>query len=166
MSITFQDYAGECDIPTIMALVAPELSEPYSIFTYRYFLHNWPELTILALLDNKPVGCIVCKVDKDKEPPIEGEPIPEHGYIGMLTVDKTLRRSGIGSKLVNTAIERMQKMGCASVMLETEITNVSGIRLYEKIGFIREELLICYYLNWNDAYRLRLHFKEEERAIC
>lgn len=31
-----------------MSLVDAELSEPYSIFTYRYFLRNWPHLCFLA----------------------------------------------------------------------------------------------------------------------
>ena len=31
-----------------MSLVDAELSEPYSIFTYRYFLRNWPQLCFLA----------------------------------------------------------------------------------------------------------------------
>lgn len=42
-------YAGEDpDLPTIMHLIDNELSEPYSIFTYRYFLQNWPNLSFLA----------------------------------------------------------------------------------------------------------------------
>lgn len=31
-----------------MALVDRDLSEPYSIFTYRYFLSGWPDLCVLV----------------------------------------------------------------------------------------------------------------------
>lgn len=31
-----------------MSLVDRDLSEPYSIFTYRYFLHNWPDLCFVV----------------------------------------------------------------------------------------------------------------------
>ncbi|OEL16974.1 hypothetical protein BAE44_0022006, partial [Dichanthelium oligosanthes] len=31
-----------------MSLVDAELSEPYSIFTYRYFVYLWPQLTFLV----------------------------------------------------------------------------------------------------------------------
>ena len=41
-------YSGEADLPLAMSLVDAELSEPYSIFTYRYFLRNWPHLCFLA----------------------------------------------------------------------------------------------------------------------
>ena len=31
-----------------MRLMTKDLSEPYSIYTYRFFVHNWPELCILV----------------------------------------------------------------------------------------------------------------------
>lgn len=79
------------------------------------------------------------------------------GYIGMLAVEQTHRRCGIGTALVQRAIHRMRQMGCQSIRLETEVTNKAAMQLYEdRLGFVREELLKKYYLNWGDAYRLRL----------
>ena len=42
-------YVDERDLPIVMHLIDNELSEPYSIFTYRYFLHQWPHLCFLAM---------------------------------------------------------------------------------------------------------------------
>ena len=79
------------------------------------------------------------------------------GYIGMLAVQSKYRRKGIGKALVRQVLKRMKDMNCTSVTLETEVSNVSAQRLYQNsFGFIREELLVRYYLNWGDAYRLRL----------
>lgn len=39
--ITYRNYKDEDDIDVITALVAPSLSEPYSVYCYRYFLHGW-----------------------------------------------------------------------------------------------------------------------------
>ena len=39
--IVYRQYVGESDLPHIMALVQNELSEPYVIYTFRYFLHEW-----------------------------------------------------------------------------------------------------------------------------
>lgn len=39
--ILYRQYIGEPDLPHIMSLVQSELSEPYVIYTYRYFLHQW-----------------------------------------------------------------------------------------------------------------------------
>jgi len=165
----------------------------YLVFTYRYFLHQFPDLCIFAvpIIDGKddevePVGCVVCKVDPEEEvdghqyqafchgientdgdkdtATVEGDAasLPSRfcGYIAMLAVDTAYRRSGIGTALVKRSVRRMIRKGCASVMLETEVSNKAAMKLYqEKLGFIREELLVRYYLNWGDAYRLRLWLK-------
>lgn len=41
MSVIYRPYSGEADLPYIMDLVQSELSEPYVIYTFRYFLHQW-----------------------------------------------------------------------------------------------------------------------------
>lgn len=41
-------YEDERQLDDIMSLVDRDLSEPYSIFTYRYFLHNWPGLCFVV----------------------------------------------------------------------------------------------------------------------
>lgn len=77
----------------------------------------------------------------------------------MLAVSQDYRRRGIGKALVHRVLARMKDLNCASATLETEVTNTTAQRLYQDcFGFIREELLVRYYLNWNDAYRLRLWF--------
>ena len=43
--IVYRPYVGESDLPNIMALVQSELSEPYVIYTYRYFLQQWSVLS-------------------------------------------------------------------------------------------------------------------------
>lgn len=48
--IEYTSYAGEHHLPLIMSLVDQELSEPYSIFTYRYFVYLWPQLCFLVFL--------------------------------------------------------------------------------------------------------------------
>jgi peptide alpha-N-acetyltransferase len=81
------------------------------------------------------------------------------GYIGMLAVVESFRRKGIGSHLVRRVLRRMKDNGCTSVTLETEVSNKAAQKLYQDtFGFMREELLVRYYLNWGDAYRLRLFF--------
>lgn len=47
--IDYVSYGGEHHLPLIMSLVDQELSEPYSIFTYRYFVYIWPQLSFLVI---------------------------------------------------------------------------------------------------------------------
>ena len=47
-TVNFMDYHSEESLPDLTALITKDLSEPYSIYTYRYFLHNWPQLSFLV----------------------------------------------------------------------------------------------------------------------
>lgn len=46
--IEYISYKSELQMPDIMRLIQKDLSEPYSIYTYRYFIHNWPKLCFLV----------------------------------------------------------------------------------------------------------------------
>ena len=48
--ITYLGYDSESQMPDIMRLIQKDLSEPYSIYTYRYFIHNWPKLCFLVCI--------------------------------------------------------------------------------------------------------------------
>ena len=48
LGIEYVVYESELQMPDIMKLITKDLSEPYSIYTYRYFIHNWPKLCFLA----------------------------------------------------------------------------------------------------------------------
>lgn len=147
--INFIDYETEVHLPDLTALITKDLSEPYSIYTYRYFLHNWPQLSFLAYCKKECVGAIVCKLDQHRKN-------IWRGYIAMLVVRKDFRRYKIGSKLVQKAIRRMIEQGCDEVVLETEVTNRAALNLYENLGFVRDKRLLRYYLNGVDAWRLKL----------
>lgn len=47
-SIKYVEYKDETQMPLIMNLITKDLSEPYSVYTYRYFIHNWPYLCFLV----------------------------------------------------------------------------------------------------------------------
>jgi len=176
-------YAGEAQLPALIALVAPQLSEPYSVFTYRFFLEGWPQLCFMAHAGERLVGVVV---SKEEEAPggggggggggdagaaaaegdgadLDGDAggaaaaalpaITRRGYIAMLVVDPAFRKGGIGARLAELSIRRMRER-CDEVMLETEVTNADALRLYEGLGFMRDKRLPKYYLNGNDAFRL------------
>ena len=46
--IEYVVYESELQMTDIMRLITKDLSEPYSIYTYRYFIHNWPKLCFLV----------------------------------------------------------------------------------------------------------------------
>lgn len=168
--VEFSQYQGEKQLAELVKLIDKDLSEPYSVFTYRFFLYNWPELCVLARVQHKLVGVIICRleplgaspeeadaaVQQSDEQQSQGQPQRWRGYIAMLAVEQNSRHRGIGSQLAQRAIDRMKAAGCEEVTLETEIDNRGAIRLYENLGFVRDERLVRYYLNGGDAFRLKL----------
>jgi peptide alpha-N-acetyltransferase len=123
--VEYVDYKDESMLADIQALVARDLSEPYSIFTYRYFLHNWPQCCICVYAadpitrERIMIATIIGKA--------EGEGELMQGYIAMLAVDKRFRNKGIGSRLANLGLQRMISAGCREIELETEVSHLVSI---------------------------------------
>eukprot|EP00959_Pyramimonas_sp_CCMP1952_P308696 6460770-Pyramimonas_sp.AAC.2 len=88
-SLVWKQYSGEHELHLVTDLIDKELSEPYSIFTYRYFINQWPQLCFLVLHNGTCVGTIVCKMDRHRE--------TFRGYIAMLVVDMPYRKHKLGT---------------------------------------------------------------------
>eukprot|EP01015_Nassula_variabilis_P021941 TRINITY_DN3971_c0_g2_i1.p1 TRINITY_DN3971_c0_g2~~TRINITY_DN3971_c0_g2_i1.p1 ORF type:complete len:169 (-),score=19.49 TRINITY_DN3971_c0_g2_i1:100-606(-) len=156
-SIVYKKFQPDQELDPLIKMIEQELSEPYSVFTYRYFIQNWPNLCILAYSGEDLIGCILGKLDKHKE--------TMRGYIAMLVVKKELRKLKIGSKLVNLFIEEVREQKGDEVVLETECVNTPALRLYESFGFARDKRLLNYYMNGNDAFRLKLWLRPKPERI-
>ena len=92
--VEYKTFKTEEDLQTVINLIAKELSEPYPIYTYRYFVQKWPEHTIMAFLDGKCIGCIVSKLEDHVKQ--YWRTTKKRGYIAMLAVLPEYRRLGLG----------------------------------------------------------------------
>ncbi len=153
-NIIYKTYPGEHLINDIINLMTEELSEPYPIFTYRYFLNECPESCIMAYdksENNKFVGCIIGNCEKSKKRE------KKKGYIAMIAVNKSYRGKRIGKHLCEIFINQIKNIFKGDeIYLETETTNMMALKLYESFGFVRTKKLLNYYLNGNSAFRLKL----------
>ena len=113
-NLRFVPYGPEKEsphLPAIRQLISKDLSEPYSIYVYRYFLYQWPDLAFLALDDSDElIGVIVCKLE-----PHRGGPL--RGYIAMLATREEYRGRGIAGRLVRMAVQMMKEKGADEVCL-------------------------------------------------
>lgn len=157
-AVTFRRYRTESDLHSSIHLIEADLSEPYSIYTYRYFLHGWPSLCFLAHAppedgdggEGPCIGIIISKCDESKRGVMRG-------YIAMLAVDPAWRSQGIASRLVKMACTAVREdYAGVGVVLETEVSNEKSLGFYASLGFIRDKRLKSYYLNGSDAFRLKL----------
>ncbi|KAF2495379.1 acyl-CoA N-acyltransferase [Lophium mytilinum] len=153
--LQYVQYEGSKEatyLPAIRQLISKDLSEPYSIYVYRYFLYQWGELCYMALESTSLIGVVVCKLEHHRSGTFRG-------YIAMLAVQETHRGKGIATKLVSMAIDAMTARNADEIVLETEVTNTASLKLYERLGFLRSKRLHRYYLNGNTAFRLILYLK-------
>ena len=138
------------DTELLTDLINKSLSEPYSIYTYRYFLHNWPELTWILEINGKMAGGLICRLEASRN----------RGYIAILAIEPNYRRQGLAKKLVQHCIYHFfLKTSACEIVLETEIINKAAMNLYTSFGFVKDKYLQRYYMNGSDAIRLKLFLK-------
>lgn len=160
--VVLEPYTGEHQMKDIIELIEQELSEPYIVYTYRYFVNQWPNLCFLARTQDDrslPVGVIVCKLDQH----LKGSR-RMRGYIAMISVRESWRRKGLAKQLVKVAIKEMIAGGAQEVVLETEADNSTALHLYQGLGFIREKRLHRFYLNGKDSFRLVLPIPSDKQC--
>lgn len=122
--IEYRKFRLTDGVENLEKMVEWELSEPYSIYLYRHFAIDYPELSIVATCDGQLVGCILGKFEETACHGLKG-------YIAMIVVDKAHRKKNIGKRLVELFIEECIKKGCEYTILETEAINHGALRLYE-----------------------------------
>jgi len=61
--------------------------------------------------------------------------VGDDGELLQIAVDKSARRSGIGSLLMEAVLDYAAKNAMHSIFLEVRSSNVAAITLYEKNGF-------------------------------
>ena len=85
-----------------------------------------PDGTVVAVADGKIVGMIHVAASR-------------HGFgeFGML-VDRAWRGRGVGSALVEAAIDRASGQGLHKLCLEVFPHNTAGVAMYAKCGFVEE----------------------------
>ncbi|WP_275547482.1 MULTISPECIES: GNAT family N-acetyltransferase [unclassified Pseudomonas] len=64
-----------------------------------------------------------------------------------LYVDESARRCGVGEALMNAARAHAEATGACGLQLETAKTNLAGQRLYERLGYARDEQFFTYWLS-------------------
>ncbi|MDE3736473.1 GNAT family N-acetyltransferase [Pseudomonas resinovorans] len=64
-----------------------------------------------------------------------------------LYVVPTARRQGVGEDLMNAARAHAVATGACGIQLETAKTNLAGQALYERLGYMRDEVFYTYWLS-------------------
>ena len=100
-----------------------------------FSVDNPPDAFLVAELDGRVVGYIRLR------PPTR---LPENAHVIQvqgLAVHPDARGRGIAAMLLAEAEQRLRERGTQKLTLRVLSTNVTAIRLYERLGFTREGVL-------------------------
>ena len=87
------------------------------------------DLIFVAMNNEKIVGACMAGYDGHR------------GWLYAVAVLNEYRRKGIGTQLVNCAIEALKKLGCIKVNLQIRSTNTKVASFYKSLGFLVEDRL-------------------------
>lgn len=111
------------DLDQVMEIEKESFSVPWTETGFFTFLIRNDTLFLIAEEDGVIAGYAGIVI------------VPEDGDITNVAVRSSMRGRGIGQLLVQSMIEEVKKLGVRNIFLEVRKSNVTAIRLYEKLGF-------------------------------
>lgn len=81
---------------------------------------------------------------------------PNEAYILSISVRKSLRCRGLGSKLTKKIISDLREEGFKAISLTLDPKNLTAAKFYERFGFKHKETLFEEYGVGEDRYSMRL----------
>ena len=138
----------EEDITEVIKLNYENLPENYPKSFFEHILRNWPDTFLVAEMDGKVVGYIMCRIERARE----GLKLVKKGHVVSIAVDPKARRMKIGTTLMQEAEKAMKQHGVREMYLEVRVTNDPAIRLYHKLGYKIRDKIVGYYADGEDAW--------------
>jgi ribosomal protein S18 acetylase RimI-like enzyme len=110
----------------------------------KYLLLKARSMVLVAEIDRNIIGSMIILLKKNIL----------NARIYSFNVHPEHRRKGIGSSLMDTALDKLEKKGYKNITLEVGINNLIAQNLYQSKGFIVDKKLSNYYTNGDDALHL------------
>ncbi len=150
------------DLDEVIKVNEVALPEHYPRWFWENHLLLWGEAFYVAVDANgKIVGYVMSRAEYGQGFVVPG--FVTKGHIISIAVLPEYRRRGIGSSLLQRAMESLRdKYRCSEVYLEVRVSNTPAIKLYEKHGFRVVKRLPNYYIDGEDAYLMARSLLDEE----
>ena len=147
--------AEPSDLISVMEINLKTLPEHYSDYFYESLLAEIPEAFIVAQIQDKHVGYIMCKVEFGFSN-FKKLGFVKKGHVVSIAVLDQYRKRGIGNALVEESINGIKLRNCDEFYLEVRCSNTDAVKLYEKFGFVIRQQLNAYYRDGENAYLMAI----------
>ena len=145
----------EQDIPSVIDINMAALPEHYSDYFFESILKELPEAFIVAELDNKIVGYIMCKIEFGFSN-FRKLGFVKKGHVVSVAVLEEHRGKGLGRALMLEGINGSMHKKSDEIYLEVRVSNTGAIKMYELLSFETKSRLRSYYRDGEDAYLMAL----------
>jgi GNAT superfamily N-acetyltransferase len=132
------DLAPLFDAYRVFYEQASDLERARSFLRERMYLRE--SVVFLAYASSKPVGFT------QLYPSFSSVSTQRLWVLNDLYVVPDLRGQRVGERLIERAARFATDFGAKGLSLSTAITNTSGQKLYERVGFVRDEAFYEYFL--------------------
>ena len=142
------DAAGSADLDDLVRLFASYLQfyqEHQPLAAIRVFLaarlsSGDSQLFLARDLQGRALGLVQLY-------PLQASLLLQPAWLlSDLYVDEGARRRGVGEALMNAARAHAENTGACGLQLQTAKSNLAGQALYERLGYVRDELFHTYWL--------------------
>lgn len=127
------------------------LPENYSDSFFLDVHRSFPRTFIVATVDEKIVGYIMCRVEVGFSE-IKSLRMARKGHIISLAVLPEHRKKGIAHALLSEVLRNISEYGAGECYLEVRISNKPAIDLYQDFEFKKSRMIRGYYRDGEDAY--------------
>jgi [ribosomal protein S18]-alanine N-acetyltransferase len=150
-------HCGERDLVSVIEINMITLPEHYSDYFFESILRELPEAFIIAEINDRIVGYIMCKIEFGFSN-FRKLGFVKKGHVVSVAVLPEHRGKGLGKALMLEGINGVMSRKSDEIYLEVRKSNESAIKVYQKLGFQIKSNLRTYYRDGEDAYLMALEF--------
>lgn len=143
------------DLQAVIEINITALPEHYSDYFFESILRELPEAFIVAELNGKIVGYIMCKIEFGFSN-FRKLGFVKKGHVVSVAVLEEHRGKSLGKALMFEGINGVMYRKADEIYLEVRVSNTSAINMYQKLGFEIKSRLRSYYRDGEDAYLMAL----------